>query len=431
MSFDSYVCWNCLEDEYLRKQMQEVAECSYCEETDLNCMSIEKLADHVKFLLESHFTYIDPNDQYLWASDDGMQVTDIIEGEAGVSVEIANDVVDEMCPNRRLDEYDIANPFMSDSLYEERTNYGSGDWHSVWATINRELKTKARFYNKTAFELFDEIFEDIGTYPTVDGQPIFKTIGAGNTFYRARCFHDQEKLFKALENPAKELGPPPKNAAAGRMNAFGISVFYGSTSPEVALAELKPAVGSSVVISKFELVKDVVLFDLNALELASASGSLFDPAHYRRLEKIGFLRTLRHVISVPVLPDNAATDYIITQAVADYLASSKFHQLDGIIYPSVQVRKEDVANIVLFHKSARASRDNELSYKVRFASGGFEDDPDELELAPVNQKKNDEQMDFDDDEREQFLQIDAGSIEVRQVSSVDYKSWKTPVHLRK
>jgi len=36
------------------------------------------------------------------------------------------------------------------------------------------------------------------------------------------------------------------------MNAGGIAVFYAATAPKVALAEVRPPVGSKVLIGRFE-----------------------------------------------------------------------------------------------------------------------------------------------------------------------------------
>jgi hypothetical protein len=38
----------------------------------------------------------------------------------------------------------------------------------------------------------------------------------------------------------------------------------------------------------------------------------------------------------PRLPTDEATEYLATQAIADFLASNEAPSLDGILYPSVQ-----------------------------------------------------------------------------------------------
>jgi hypothetical protein len=69
-----------------------------------------------------------------------------------------------------------------------------------------------------------------------------------------------------MKRPDVEIGPPPPLVAAtGRMNAHGISVFYGATDPLVALAVVRPPVGSKVVIAHFEFLRTVRLLDVEAL----------------------------------------------------------------------------------------------------------------------------------------------------------------------
>ena len=53
-------------------------------------------------------------------------------------------------------------------------------------------------------------------------------------------------------------------AAAGRMNARGISVFYGANDPLVALSEVRPPVGARVAIARFEIIRPIKLLDLTA-----------------------------------------------------------------------------------------------------------------------------------------------------------------------
>jgi RES domain len=48
------------------------------------------------------------------------------------------------------------------------------------------------------------------------------------------------------------------------MNAQGIAVFYGATDPLVALADVRPPVGSTVAVGRFELIRPVRLLDVEA-----------------------------------------------------------------------------------------------------------------------------------------------------------------------
>src|SRR3954470_5589142 len=71
---------------------------------------------------------------------------------------------------------------------------------------------------------------------------------------------------RAMERPDLEVGPPPPaRAMAGRMNARGISVFYGALEAATAVAEVRPPVGSKVLVVRFEILRPVRLLDVEAL----------------------------------------------------------------------------------------------------------------------------------------------------------------------
>jgi hypothetical protein len=80
---------------------------------------------------------------------------------------------------------------------------------------------------------------------------------------------------------------------------------------------------------------------------------VFDPTFLPALEKALFLESLSARIARPVMPDDAPVDYLVTQAVAEYLAGRGDPKIDGIIYPSVQSKAQ--RNVVLFHKSSRVA----------------------------------------------------------------------------
>lgn len=152
-------------------------------------------------------------------------------------------------------------------------------------------------------------------------------------------------------------------AKAGRMNAHGISVFYGANTPSIALAEVRPPVGSRVTVAKFDIVRPLQLMDITSLEDVYESGSIFDPNYAKLLAKSKFLRTLKDHMTKAVLPNDEITEYLSTQAVADFLATESKIPLDGIIYPSTQAGKNgNKFNVVLFRKAS-------IVEKIRYAKG--------------------------------------------------------------
>jgi hypothetical protein len=139
------------------------------------------------------------------------------------------------------------------------------------------------------------------------------------------------------------------------MNASGISVFYGALAPPTAIAEVRPPVGSDVVVATFEVLRSLRVLNLDALRQIIIRRSYFDPNCRPLEERAAFLDLLSNKMTRPVMPEREQADYLVTQVIADYLASE--HELDGILYPSVQVAAdlpvEHRTNIVLFHRASR------------------------------------------------------------------------------
>ena len=110
--------------------------------------------------------------------------------------------------------------------------------------MEKSLKEQSRFFNSVAEKILDDLFKGLKEHETFKGTRLVITIGPKekiHSLYRARVFQSETTLKVAMKRPDQELGPPPvNNATGGRMNARGISVFYGAISASTALAEIRP-----------------------------------------------------------------------------------------------------------------------------------------------------------------------------------------------
>jgi len=365
------ICHRCVRDAYLSHQIRyrgRRAECSYCAETRAS-YEVGTLADLVDEVIREHFvrTSTEP-DSFEWAmladressynwDRHGEPVEVVIMNLAEIPDEAATDIQQILAPEyfdfedaKMGEESEYAN----DSHYEKRDRDHT-PWDEEWQDFERTLKTEARFFNRFFARYLASVFDGIDELTTYDGRPLVVDAGPGtelNALYRARVFQSNESLQDALARPDLRLGPPPSaKATAGRMNAHGISVFYGAVDSRVALAEVRPPVGSQVAVARFEVLRPLRLLDLTAVSKVAALGSYFDPHFSERLNRALFLRSLSARITQPVLPDDEPLEYLPTQAVADFLATESPVRLDGIIFPSAQSRFGP--NVVLFQKAAR------------------------------------------------------------------------------
>ncbi len=459
------ICHDCVGEAYLAQQIEkhgQLGDCSYCGQT-LACIPITELADHIETAFADHFVrtanypdswqeraMADRESSYEWERD-GQPVLDAIEEAASIPGDAAADVL-EILDNRHGD-FDSAamgeeTEFSGETYYEEK-GASAQAWHEEWHSFEKSLKTEARFFSRSATELLARVFGRLDKLKTKPRRPLVVNAGPNRKLthlYRARVFQSSERLEEALCRPDLHLGSPPARlASAGRMNARGISVFYGATSAAVALAEVRPPVGSTVAVARFNIIRPLHLLDLTALDGVKDGGSIFDPSLRGRLERVAFLRTLGERMTRSVMPDDEAFDYLATQAVADFLATENEPPLDGIIFGSAQAKTG--RNVVLFHKAARVEAMQFPEGTVIEAHSGYgtedgweidysvsEAVPKEKEPAPP---KEDDLMFFDPqlcldrwadgDTRDVALRVDTDAVEVHHVDWVKVNSTRFDV----
>ncbi|MEP0233898.1 MULTISPECIES: RES family NAD+ phosphorylase [Roseibium] len=367
------ICEHCVGDNYLAKQIElngEVETCFYCEEDERRTWLLSEVADAVEAAFQQHFRrtpdqpdglqsmmLADKEGTYEWDRD-GEQTVYAIMNALNSSEEIASDLQQYL--EKKHEDWDAAVcgqecEFASEAYYEEIMP-SDGAWHEEWQRFERNLKRETRFFSGAAQEYLKSIFGGVDTMKTAKGRPVVIEAGPEQEilgFYRGRVFYSDDKLEVAMKRPDLELGPPPSELApAGRMNAHGVSVFYGADSVLGAIAEVRPPVASRVLIGRFDLLRKVRLLDFQALRSVTESGSIFDPYFADRLSRQRFLRSLKYKISRPVMPTDEAFDYLATQAVVDFLANGLETELDGVLFPSAQTGDKSV-NVVMFHRASR------------------------------------------------------------------------------
>ena len=427
--------------------------CSQCNQRH-RAFSTEKMADLIETALDIHFRLTPDAPSALdyalgrdWLPDNG-PIADVIESMAEINAAAAEEVR-KVLEDRHFD-YEAAkmgeqNPFGKQAHYTERS-ISDNDLRTVWETFENDLKTQTRYFSRSAQETLASIFDGIENHHTGQGTPVI--VGGPGTeltaLYRARVFQRDGELEEAIKRPEKGIGPPPPALAiAGRMNAHGISVFYGATGVDVALAEVsRPPVGSKVVTGRFDVIRPVLLLDLDALKDIRVAGSVFDEDYAARLQKAKFLEGLSSRLSKAVMPTHEPLEYLATQALADYLATEANPVFDGMIYPSVQAGEGK--NVVLFHRSACVEPisipdGTEISSHLysRF-DRGEEIDCSVVEEVPVESPSDASDSRFltelfgssegDDETRTPVLRLDTTSFTVALVESVKFDVTRFPVH---
>ncbi|HEN3637307.1 TPA: RES domain-containing protein [Yersinia enterocolitica] len=425
---EKYICHHCVNDVYIQNDIKKTGnkdnECSYCEERT-ETTSIEELTKKVHIMLDNHYEIAECNYEGEPTGDD---LNNIIQEELEVDEDVANDIIESL--------YDQFNDYNEESQYSEEYTYSPINWHKStfnqkWEDISNSLLTEARFFNSGAKVFLDELFADIN----VHSDTVIKKLNINDPLFRARVFNDDQALEKALTHPEAELGPPPSILATpGRMNAHGVPVFYGSTSPDIAIAEVRPAVGSSVIVATFYPLRELRILDLSAFKSLSHSGaSRFDPEGLVERDKILFLRTLSNKLTIPVLGQAKGHEYLITQAVSEYLGLLQNCQLDGISFESTQVSStqhdKNELNIVLFSKSAKVAFANDEGKSREYSVDLYEYDHDDngpiyifdprITLS-VNKLNSNSVVNYNR-EHHGVLRLDETSLIINRIKSVYYE----------
>ena len=439
------VCSECIGDEYLKKVITRCGEddpCFYCHDTS-KTVTVKYLAVHVKRFFDDHYILEKYDPDTGPRSDIPGNVFDIIDMEVGGGTQIAEDLQNELMSVSI--EYDggimgADNPFDKHALYFEK-NVNSHYWDSLWNELKQTISKDNRLFNNKAKKILGSVFFNIIKVKSSKIEKDYNIIEIGpNTImpsiYRAREFQSEECLYEALMYPDIELGPPPSSRAVeGRMNANGISMFYGATDIDVAIAEVRPAVGSRVIVANFDIIRNLRLLDVVKLQSAFPAGSLFKPSQKRILEKKKFISSLSNLISAPVMPTDQSKDYLVTQAISDYLSELRDPtSVDGLIYNSAQ-KGNETTNVVLFHKASRVKLRNRpkrshvyLGFDNIFLDGedkaydvsetltnDFEEDLNKNRCMENYESEN-------DDYREPSLILDPFNISVHLIRSVNFNT---------
>ncbi|UFK37541.1 RES family NAD+ phosphorylase [Pectobacterium parvum] len=445
MQEEKFICYQCVLDEHVKAKIKNKGNyeqnCSYCQKR-LKNINIEQLGEWIDSMFNVYYE-LAGYDYYGNARGD--EATDIIQDELGVEYDIAADIYESM-----KDNFSIANYYYGDEIkYEDDSTFvpaqnRSGNYDTKWEEITRSLKHESRFFNKDAKAFLDELFKDIHAMHTNESGTAIKTYTPENVFYRARYFTEINEVEKVLSQPERYLGPPPPDSAkSGRMNALGVPVFYGALAPETAIAEIRPVVGSWVIVAQFRPLRALRILDLSSMNfVSSVKTSKFDHTQLQIREKIFFLKTLSHKLTFPVLNGANGNEYLMTQAVAEYLGLDEELDLDGISFSSTQVNKDDIdnTNIVLFNKSSKVkgagSEEKVSEYNVSLYEYEEYDDDVYESLNPKIRKiiKKKHQNKFNSryiviNESKLVLALDMENIIIKYVKGISFSVDDYPVSL--
>jgi len=378
---DDAVCVECIEDDALRELVRAEGEkqlCVECGEKNI-AVSIKDLAEIIDPYIRDHY---EPGpyerqfgaDDTEWEEQRGEDLTYVVQEIVGQYFEFNDALVNALIDHDPADVSDGGEPFYASDVNYVQTRVYVGHLYEEWRAISSELKTERRFFSDRARKFFDWLFEGVEglwfyeTKEEADLVPLAdrKKLGviqewpAGIVLFRTRRADTRDDYTRLVLNPKDELAPPPSEyARAGRMNAEGVTIFYGALDAETCLAEMRSSIGGYTVLARFETTKPLRVLDFSRLDRAYWDGkalSYFQKDFDEQVTRRKFRRRLHKLISEPVIPGHE-DEYLITQVLAEYLAYVRNPNFDGLLFASTQY--EEGTNVVLFPKHNDAALENE------------------------------------------------------------------------
>lgn len=284
---------------------------------------------------------------------------------------------------------------------------------SRWEEIERGFKYSNRYFNREVENYFDSITKNLEEIYARFDCPCERVIDRDQAIFRARVARP-EQISSILKDPAANLGALPQGATcpAGRLNPEGLPIFYGSTCRDTAIAEVRPAVGDTVIVSRFNLLRKIKLLDLRQIKGLQEGPSPFDPNSEAWQKRIPFLKAMEEKISHPVQPGDESSEYLIPQLFFQFISNNTDYV--GLAYRSSQLPSNDEFNIALSPDISKV-RSKGTSYKYCDSSGQgilIEEKPSDPFLEGVSTLS---QMLGSGP-----LEIDLNQIEIVEIKSVKY-----------
>lgn len=310
-----YCCSNCFSDSFLQNHIKAVSskdgKCSFCKSNNVKLINPKDLYDKFEPLLD------------LYTPDSkGEKLNVLLQSDWNVFT------FNQIRQQNELLKLISDNELGLDIKYKPKYELEQKDIMQ-WELFREELKHNNRFFPKGAMTV-----EQIEPFAGFIGVKI----DVSTKFYRARINTSDQEFCK------KEMLKPPKNIVLnGRANPVGIPYLYIASTPQTAIAEVRPHKGETLTVAEFENSKVLELADLrNPKSTISPFSDIELDIIYKNMP---FLTLLGNELSKPIIPRTTNLEYLSSQYLSEIFKHIGFH---GIIYKS---SVSDGNNYVIFDDS--------------------------------------------------------------------------------
>ncbi|MBV1810090.1 RES family NAD+ phosphorylase [Pseudomonas viridiflava] len=348
-----FVCLACIDDTWLKKRPSKCVmeqTCASCGVPVTEALTSKVIVEGIKRHLPDHFAVDD--DLY---PGRGMTLSQIVGIAIKCNSESVCNAVAKGLVEPNADEgsfyFDGQDYCRKSSRFESVEDKRA--WaEAEWARIATGLIHGRRFFNPIANGFFEKVISEVmraGSEANADTSAVVNILPQNTRFYRARIASTHAQIQEFQKDPPGALGAPPKDRAANnRMSPAGVPLLYVAADADTGIAEVRPSIGDTVVVGEFIASRPMEFFDFTALTgLQHKELSWFEHGYRERTDRRLLLEYLHELIARPVRAND--TDYVMTQALAEYIRYYADQRFDGISFRSVQ--RAGGINYVIFDKS--------------------------------------------------------------------------------
>lgn len=202
-------------------------------------------------------------------------------------------------------------------------------WRSYW-TFSAAVRRRSRYVK-------DAEVEDFLATVLATSVGREEKLPSGTLLWRAQVGHDWEEVYIAEGEtdqqpapfPPDRMKPLPDRAKEGRTNPKGIPQLYLSTGRDIAIAEVRPWLGSLVSVAQFKVLKDVTTMNCTTEDGHRRRIHFQEPGPKER--ETAVWADIDRAFAQPLTIADDIADYVPTQILAELFKSRGF---DGIGYRS-------------------------------------------------------------------------------------------------
>lgn len=311
-----FCCPECFGDDGLRDQLFPSLNpghgtCDFCGTPDTQLVEPNKLANYFEMLVNVYEPSEDGKPLVDWMKDD-WQLFSHPRMDNAHAKELLGEILD--------DGQIVRGSFAPSASY-------ISEGLAQWDKLRDEMMYANRWFLEGAIDLgrLRQLL-DMLLAPSLSRQ-----------WYRARICTEDEVF------PIREMGAPSRrHSSHGRANPAGIPYLYLGSSPNTAIAEIRPHTGEEACVADFT-IPEIKAVDLRNPRKHVSPFILTDASEVGQLRAdLPFLERLGEELTRPVQPAGAAIDYIPSQYLCEFIKKGGF---DGVVYRS---SVSDGSNLALF-----------------------------------------------------------------------------------